>query len=84
METLAVTTDCTQDSDQLDPVVIVHRDAQDAIVYWCGYTNGHDDQGWTASRQEALEFSSFSAANLARKVARRMHPTMQITLERMP
>lgn len=72
-------TDYLPDVGPLDPVVIVHRDTQDAIVYWSA-----DGQGWTASRQEALEFSSFSAANLARKVARRMHPTMQITLERMP
>lgn len=72
------------DSDTLDPVVIVHRDAQDAEVYWCGYTNGHDGQGWTMDRRDAMEFPTFSAASLERKVIRRMHPTMSVKLERVP
>ena len=61
-------------------IVLVHRDAQGDIVYWCGYTNGHDGQGWTAERREAMEFTSLSAANLERKVCRGMHSTMRVTL----
>jgi hypothetical protein len=71
-------------SDPLDPVVLIHRDAQDAIVYWCGYTNGRDGQGWTAERAEASEFTTFALANLERKVAKRWHPGMTIDAERMP
>lgn len=71
-------------ADPLDPVVLIHRDAQDVVIYWCGYTNGHDGQGWTADRTEAAEFTTISAANLERKVARRWHPSMRVELERMP
>lgn len=70
--------------DTLDPVVLIHRDAAGDLVYWAGYTNGHDGQGWTADRTEAAEFATFALANLERKVAKRMHPTMKIDAERMP
>lgn len=63
------------------PILIVHRDSFDSTIYWCGLTNGHDGQGWTAERKEALEYSSFSEANLAKKAARRAHPTMRIELQ---
>lgn len=59
---------------------IVHYDAQDDVVFWCGYTNGHDGQGWTADESEALKFTTFSAANAERKVAKRWHPKLSITL----
>lgn len=62
-------------------ILIVHHDAQGAAVYWCGYTNGHDGQGWTAERTEAMTFATWSAANLERKVVRRMHPGMSVTLQ---
>lgn len=61
-------------------IVIVHYDAQDDAVYWCGYTNGHDGQGWTAERSEALEFRAHRAAADERRVAKRWHPRMRITL----
>jgi hypothetical protein len=61
-------------------IVIVHYDAQDDVVYWCGYSNGHDGQGWTADRAEALEFSTYRSAMDERRVAKRWHPKMRITL----
>lgn len=63
-------------------IVIAHYDAQDDVVYWCGYTNGWDGQGWTADRAEALEFTTFRAAMDERKAAKRWHPKMRITLKR--
>lgn len=64
-----------------DAIVLVHYDAQDDAVYWCGLTNGHDGQGWTAERGEALEFMTIDAARTERKVARRAHPKMRIALD---
>jgi hypothetical protein len=61
-------------------IVIVHYVAQDDVVYWCGYTNGHDGQGWSADRSEALEFATYRAAMDERVAARRWHPKMLITL----
>jgi hypothetical protein len=72
------------DDDILHPVVVVYRDAQDDLVYWCGWTNGHDGQGWTAERKEALEYESLSAANLEKRQIRRWHPGMTATAERLP
>lgn len=62
-------------------IVLLHRDAQGDVVYWAGWTKGHDGQGWTADREEALTFASFSAANLERKVTRRYHPTWTVESE---
>lgn len=62
-------------------IVLVHDDASGASVYWAGYTNGHDGQGWTAERKEAMEFATLAAANLERKIARRWHPGMAITMQ---
>lgn len=59
---------------------IVHYDAHDIVSYWCGYTNGHDGQGWTADESEALTFATYAAASAERKVAKRWHPKMRITL----
>lgn len=64
-----------------NPVLLIHRDASDAVLYWAGYTNGHDGQGWTAERREAMEFSTISAANLEQKQIRRWHPGMRATAE---
>lgn len=56
-------------------IVLLYRDVFGDVVYWAGWTKGHDGQGWTADRGEALTFASFSAANLERRVAWRYHPT---------
>lgn len=62
-------------------IVLVHYDVQDDPVYWCGWTNGHDGQGWTAERSEALEFPSFATANIERNRAKQKHHGMQIKLD---
>lgn len=62
-------------------IVIVYLDAQDHVCYWAGRGKGHDGQGWTADRGEAMEFTTWSAANQERNRAKHAHPTMRITLE---
>ncbi len=61
-------------------VVIIHRDSQDDVVYWCGPARG-SGSGWTADRSEAMEFATFTAANAERRVCRRMHPTMRTEMQ---
>lgn len=63
------------DPDPLHPIVLISRDA-DSTAYWTGVN------GWTADRAAALEFDTFAAASLARRVARRLHPSTPIALER--
>lgn len=74
-------TPVSDEPDGATKVVLVHFDAHGDPVYWCGWTNGHDGQGWTAERSEALEFPSFSAANIERNAAKRRHPGMSIKLD---
>lgn len=62
-------------------IILVHHDERGDALYWAGLTNGHDGQGWTAERAEAMEFPTFAAANLERNRARKTHPGMRIMLE---
>ena len=62
-------------------ILIVHHDVTGSVLYWAGRGNSHDGQGWTAERAEAMTFSTWSAANLERKICRRMHPGMRVTLQ---
>jgi hypothetical protein len=62
-------------------IVIVYYDAQDHVCYWAGLTNGHDGQGWTAERKEAMEFTTWSSANQERNRAKHAHPLMRVTLQ---
>jgi hypothetical protein len=61
-------------------IVLVHDDSSGSPIYWAGHGNGHDGLGWTPERKEAMEFTTIAAANLERKVARKRHPGMVITM----
>ena len=51
-------------------IVWLDRDGE-FVAYWAGLTNGHDGQGWTAERQEALEYVEPESAEIGAMEARR-------------
>lgn len=61
-------------------IFLVHYVKLGDVLFWCGYTNGHDGQGWSADESEAMTFATYSAASAERKVAKRWHPKMRVTM----
>lgn len=52
------------------PYSVTCDDGDDAPIYWCGVSNGHDGQGWSDRGDDALCVATRDDADLEVKAAR--------------